>query len=70
MERVVEIDSPSVISAYEKKLAKLEREKALLAEKTPIHRKPRGYSGGVVRTRPRIFIKPLENMGKYEKIAR
>jgi len=34
LDRIVESGSASVIAAYEKKLAKLEREKALALEKT------------------------------------
>ena len=40
LDRIVDSGSPSVISAYEKKIAKLEREKALAAEKLATSGKP------------------------------
>lgn len=41
LERIVEADNATVIRAYEVKLAKLEKEKPLQAEKTANSRQPR-----------------------------
>jgi len=40
LDRIVEAGSPSVISAYEKKISRLEREKALAVEKLAASGKP------------------------------
>ncbi len=41
LDRIVEADNPSVISAYESKIAKLEKQKLILAEKLQDHGKPK-----------------------------
>ncbi|MFC3643436.1 hypothetical protein [Aquibium oceanicum] len=41
VERIVEADNPRVISAYENKIASLENEKLLIAEKLQTQSKPR-----------------------------
>jgi hypothetical protein len=41
LDRIVEADNPSVISAYEAKIAKLEKQKLILAEKLENHGKPK-----------------------------
>ena len=60
--RIMEAESKAVISAYEKKIAKLEREKLVAAEKLENSGESRYNLRGIVRTLAQIPLKSLENM--------
>jgi site-specific DNA recombinase len=58
LERIVEATKPTVITAYENKIAKLEREKLVLEEKRPARGNPRGRFEDMFELAMRILSNP------------
>ena len=68
LDRIVEASTPSVITAYEKRIAKLEREKLLLAEKASKTHQPLQSFDDTLRTAMQFWSNPqkLWASGKLE----
>ena len=68
LDRIVEATSPSVISAYEKRIAKLETQRLILEEKQATSGKPLGAFEDVFELALRFFSNPhkLWETGRFE----
>ncbi len=68
LDRIVDANSASVVTAYEKRLAKLEKQRLILEEKQAIAGKPKGAFEDVFELALRFFSNPhkLWESGRFE----
>ncbi|ATG48827.1 hypothetical protein CEW89_15375 [Celeribacter ethanolicus] len=65
VERIMDSNQPAVIAAYEKKISALEQEKLVMKERIQTAGR-KNTQRDVLRTRPRIFIKPTKDLAGGE----